>query len=184
MFPTQSTPSSFQRQLSDIDTTGQQQQTALASVESRLVLNVCYFNTHVLSKYDLALSESDNWVVLWNSLVSLMCIYNLIAVPFLSFDEITLYYYRVWLGANLVADCVYLLDLPFQCFICMTLSVLRVMMVILAYYSMGLLVRDFRRIGRAYVKKWVEVTPKTLLLICLGRGLCWTSYQSCLLTFC
>ncbi|KAI6183518.1 Ion-trans domain-containing protein [Aphelenchoides bicaudatus] len=135
-------PNNFQRQLSDIDTSRQQR------VEQSPGEN---------SKYDLALDESSKWLSAWNTLISLACIYNLIAIPLLAFDDIFNYYYWIWLAANLVADFIYGLDLIFKNFV--------------SYYSMGLLVRDVRRIFRKNCRKKIFILdviaflPTDLLLI-------------------
>ncbi|KAI6172602.1 Cyclic nucleotide-gated cation channel alpha-3 [Aphelenchoides besseyi] len=135
-----STPFAIERQLSDIDVTRQSDSVDLDS-----------------SKWDLAFEESSRIVTIWDTLVSLSCVYNLIAIPLPSFDDVIDLHYHLWLALNFAADLVYVSDMIFQCFI--------------SYYSMGLLKRNVKVIARKYIRSRqfildvVAVFPTDLLLI-------------------
>ncbi|KAI6232918.1 Cyclic nucleotide-gated cation channel alpha-3 [Aphelenchoides fujianensis] len=125
ILPTGSTPpNAIQRQLSDIDTGGQRPGPVDFEDET---------------KWEVALDATSRVVDVWNFVVSLASVYNLIAIPLPAFDDIVALHYGKWLLLNLVADFVFVSDLFFQCFV--------------SYYSAGILVRNVRVIAGKYAKR-------------------------------
>ncbi|CAD5224485.1 unnamed protein product [Bursaphelenchus xylophilus] len=129
----------FHRQLSDIDTTRQD------SLE--LEQN---------SRLDLAFDDHSLTVLCWEILIFLVCMYNLFAIPFPAFDDLFRYNYQKWMLCNVIADVIFLLDLPAQCFV--------------AIFKDGLKERNVKIIGLNYIKRsrfimdLIAVFPMDLLI--------------------
>ncbi|WKY04077.1 hypothetical protein Q1695_005220 [Nippostrongylus brasiliensis] len=64
--------------------------------------------------YDLSVNPKGRIYWYWTCIVSIACIYNLIFLSLLVFEDIRDGFYTQWIAGNLICDGIYLLDMWFQ----------------------------------------------------------------------
>ncbi|KAH7724101.1 cyclic-nucleotide gated cation channel [Aphelenchoides avenae] len=139
----QSSTPGFQRQLSDIDTSGQQ-----AAVE---------FETDAPGWAGKTIDAESSYLYAWDFVITLCCLYNLWAIPLLAFEDAMTYHLNVWYAGNLLADLAFFADIPLQCWI--------------SFYHEGIKVRNVRIIARRYCHSrqfafdLIAVLPTDLLML-------------------
>ncbi|CAD5218087.1 unnamed protein product [Bursaphelenchus okinawaensis] len=112
----------FQRQLSDIDTTGQSNGELLSQN----------------SNFNIAFDEQSLCVFYWDIVIFFVNMYNLFSIPFPAFDDVFTYHYNLWMSFNIIADIIFLVDIPARCFV--------------STYVDGLIERNIKIIAKQYIK--------------------------------
>lgn len=62
----------------------------------------------------VSIDKTNSFYYRWSSIVVISCLYNLILIPVMIFDEFYQTYYIQWLVANAITDFVNLLDIIVQ----------------------------------------------------------------------